>query len=205
MRLYENLKGQEGLTLLELVITSAIVLLVLVGFMKANTSISKASESAFERTLALQDANQVLERMRNIAAAGTQSVVAAFPQSSLVLGFATLANQTVTVNYVDPNADPLDVTIQVNWLEHGLRGVNAHLRSYITQRLPGVEIEDQPQDIDDPPQDTEDPDGNNDDDPGTNGGDPDVGGQDSQNGDCVGDPFNPNNPCPPNHDLQGVP
>ena len=137
-KLYKNKRDSEvGFSLVEATITSAIVVLVLVGFMKTNISLQRTSESSFERSTALQDANQVLERMRDIAPAGTfpTNVVSAYPNGNTVSGFTALNGETITVNYVNPVSDPLDITILVQWNEHGLRPVTAHLRTYLTQRI----------------------------------------------------------------------
>ncbi len=117
-------------------ITAAIVILVLVGFMGTNTAMGQASESSFERTLALQDANEVIERIRAAAETGNfpSNVVTAFPNNNTVGGFTSLTNETVTVSYANIASDPLDVRVQVQWLERGRRQVSAHLRTYVTQR-----------------------------------------------------------------------
>lgn len=130
-------KNEKGFTFIELMITMVVVVLVLLGFMAANANIQQASESAYQRTVALQDANRVIELMRDAAATGIfpANVTAVYPNGGAVAGFTNLPGQQVVVSYVNAGANPLDVTVTVSWLENGIRNVNTALRTYITQRL----------------------------------------------------------------------
>lgn len=132
-----SLRRTDGFTLIELMITMAVIVLALVGYIGANSAIQRSDEAAFERSVALQDANRVLEQIRNAAASGTfpQNVTSAFPNASTVAGFTSLTNQQVLVSYADTSADPLDVTVTVTWQRSGLRSVSAALRSLVTQRV----------------------------------------------------------------------
>lgn len=131
-----DLKREDGFTLIELMITVLVVVLALVGYVGANIAIQQTGEGTFERSVAMQDANQVIERIRNTAASGQfpDDVTASFPNGDTVDGFDTLTNEQVTVSYADPDADPLDVTVNVSWLGNGRRPVSAALRTYVTQR-----------------------------------------------------------------------
>lgn len=131
------MNNQKGFTLIEVMITAAVVVFVLVGFMGTNSAMQQATDSSFERTLALQDANQVIERIRTAAATGTfpANAVTAFPDNGTVAGFTSLTGETVTVTYGNATANPLDVRIQIQWLENGRRAVRAHLRTLVTQRI----------------------------------------------------------------------
>ena len=130
-------KGQLGFTLIELMIAMVVTVLALVGFVGAGVAVQQGDESAFERTIALQDANQVVERMRNTALTGNfpTNVVAVYPNNGLVAGFNGLTNEQIRVVYANTAANPLDVTVTVTWLERGRRAVNTSLRSLLTQRL----------------------------------------------------------------------
>ena len=118
-------------------ITMAVLVVTLLGFMGANTAVQQSSAAAFERAVAVQDANQVIERMRNTAAAGTfpANVTGLFPNGGAVNGFNTLTSELIIVTYVNPAANPLDATVTVRWLEKGVRNVDTSLRTLITQRL----------------------------------------------------------------------
>ena len=128
--------SERGFTLIELMITMVVVVLVLLGFMGANTSIQQASEATHQRTIALQDANRVIETIRNTAASGTfpGNVTAAYPNNGAVAGFSNLTNEAITVSYVNTGVNPLDVTVTVSWSERGVRNVSTQLRTLVTQR-----------------------------------------------------------------------
>lgn len=117
-------------------VTMAVMAAVLLAIMTANAMISQTSEAAYQRLVAVQDANQVIERMRNTAITGNfpGNVTAAYPNGGSVGGFTSLTSETVTVAYTSTVTNPLDVTVTVNYLENGRRAANTALRSLITQR-----------------------------------------------------------------------
>ena len=127
---------QSGFTLIEVSITISIVILALLGAMASNTALHQSSTSAYERSVAIQDANQILERMRNTASSGQfpGNVTAVFPNNGSVAGFTNLTNQQVVVSYVNPSTNPLDVSVTVSWLQNGLRNTSTSLRTLMTQR-----------------------------------------------------------------------
>ena len=134
--LFENLKREKGFTLIEVMITLVVMTGALLAVMTANGAISQTSEGMYQRLVAIQDANQVIERMRNTASTGTfpGNVTAVYANGGTVAGFSTLTSETVTVAYVNSASDPLDVTVTVSYLENGRRATNTALRSLITQR-----------------------------------------------------------------------
>lgn len=130
-------KNEKGFTFVEVMITMVVVVLVLLGYMGANMNIQHASEAAYQRTVALQDANRVVELIRNVAATGQfpANVTTAYPGGAAVGGFTNLPGERVFVAYRNQAADPLDVTVTVSWLENGVRAVNTAIRTYVTQRV----------------------------------------------------------------------
>ena len=160
-KINRTLKGERGFTLIELMIATVVMVIALAAVLMANTAASQTSEVLFQRTVATQDANQVIEQMRSTAASGTfpGNVVAAFPNNTARPGFQNLTalcgglakpplactwpfaftpNNTsweqVVVTYADPAANPLDVTVTVVWLDNSRRNATASLRSLVTQR-----------------------------------------------------------------------
>lgn len=131
-----NLKSEQGFTFIEVMISMVVIVLLVTGFLGSATSLQAANLAAFERSMALQDANQVIETMRNTAATGTfpANVVAAYANNSTVSGFTSLSGEQVRVSYANVAADPLDVTVTVSYNENGRRAVTAVLRTYITKR-----------------------------------------------------------------------
>lgn len=130
------LKSQNGFTLIEVMITMVVMAAALLAILTANAMVSQTSEGAYQRLVAIQDANQVIERMRNTAATGTfpGNVTAVYPNGGTVAGFTSLTNETVTVAYASTVTNPLDVTVTVSYLENGRRAANTAMRSIITQR-----------------------------------------------------------------------
>ena len=130
------LREQKGFTMIELMISLLVLTLAIVGYIGANIYVQRTTEEAFERSVATQDANRVIELMRNTAQTGTfpNNVVAAYPNNGLVTGFANLTNEQVRVTYVSITANPLDATVTVTWTSHTGRQENTALRTLITQR-----------------------------------------------------------------------
>ena len=128
--------NQEGFTFIELLISMVVVVLLVMGFLGSATAMQAANFAAFERSIALQHANQVIETMRNTAASGTfpGNVTAVYPNNGSVSGFTTLTSEQVTVAYASAAANPLDVTVTVSYSENGRRAVTQTLRTYMTQR-----------------------------------------------------------------------
>ena len=129
-------KDRNGFTLVELMIALFITALTIAGYIASNIVLQTTSEEAHQRTVAVQDANRVIERMRNAAQSGTfpGNVTSAFPQNGTVTGFNNLDSEQVTVTYVNTTANPLDVTVSVTWRSYNRRALSTVLRALITQR-----------------------------------------------------------------------
>lgn len=157
------LQKEEGFTLIEIMITMVVVVLALCGVLFANTAVQNAHMSAFERSIAVQEAHQVIEQMRNTAntTAGTfpGTVTSAYANNTARSGFTRLtancgdnatpasscnwpfsftsdstSNEQVVVTYANQSANPLDVTVTVVWKERGVRQESRALRALITKR-----------------------------------------------------------------------
>ncbi|MBU9889044.1 MAG: type II secretion system GspH family protein, partial [Candidatus Omnitrophica bacterium] len=129
-------KRQGGFTLTELMIALLVASLVLAGYIGANIQAQRNNEDLHERTLALQDANRVIEQMRNASRTGDfpHNVVTAFPENAPVEGYESLQNETVTVAYANSSANPLTATITVTWTSYTGRDSAEQMTVYITQR-----------------------------------------------------------------------
>ena len=79
---------------MELVVTIGILAFIILAILFANAQMQKAAQAAHERAVALQDANEVLEQMRNAADTGI------FPGN--VTG--TYPNNTATPDRSNPTA-----------------------------------------------------------------------------------------------------
>jgi len=136
-----TMNHHRGFTLVEVMITVAVVSLALFGLLAANTAIQRSNRTSFDRTVALQHANQILERIRDSANTSTNNAVTTYPHGAVipVPNYTTNVNeqligQQVVVTYVDTTTNPLDVTVTVNWQDQGTRAVSTSLRSFVTQR-----------------------------------------------------------------------
>lgn len=150
------LQKKRGFTLIELVITMVVAVGGLLSLMAANIAMEQRSDAAFVRTLAIQDANQVIEQMRNAADTAssepfqTNVTTAGASAAANVRSLPAVYNEQIVPCYRNSDgsrcdettADPLDVIVTVTWQEHGLsiwRGLNvpprsAALRALITKR-----------------------------------------------------------------------
>ncbi len=150
MKLFPGRNGNErGFTLIEIMITTAVVALVILGFVGATTSVQKVNQAAYERSISFQDANRVVEQMRDAAASGTFPANVTASYSGTLSGFSNLTNETVTVSYASATADPLDATVTVSYKEGGTRTVTNSIRTYITQRDMNDTSDDDDEDDDD--------------------------------------------------------
>lgn len=115
-------------------ITMVVVAVVVLGFMSSATGVQHQGQAAYQRAIALQDANQVIEQMRNAAASGTFPANVTGSFNGTVSGYSSLPSEAVSVAYVSATANPLDTTVTVSYLENGRRTTSASIRTYITQR-----------------------------------------------------------------------
>ena len=129
-------RNAKGFTMIELVIAMFVAALAIVTYIGGNIAIQRHAESLHERTVALQDANRVIELIRNVAQSGTfpANILTAFPDNGTVAGFTALTNEQVTVSYANTIARPLDVTVTVTWTSYTRRQSTAALRTFIMQR-----------------------------------------------------------------------
>ncbi len=130
-------RARCGFTLIEVAITMAIVSIALLSYLLSNTAIQQSNRSAFERSIALQDANQVIERMRNMSSNGQfpGNVTSVYSNNGVVQGFTNLPNEQVIVSYSSVSPNLLDITVTVSWLANGNRQTNTDLRTLLTQRV----------------------------------------------------------------------
>ena len=128
--------NQEGFTLAELMIAFLVITLVIVGYVGATTIAQKNSEEMHERTIAIQNANQVIEQIRTVSNTNPfpGSVIAAYPDNSHPAGFNDLPNEMITVSYSDTTENPLIVTVTVAWQSYARRPYTEAVQTYITKR-----------------------------------------------------------------------
>ena len=130
--------NRNGFTLIEVMIALVIATLTLGAYIGANVLIQKNTEVLNERTLALQDANRAIEQIRTASRttspAFPANVVAAYPNNSTIAGSGGLTSESILINYADPTANPLVVTVGVTWTSYARRTTTVAVQTYITQR-----------------------------------------------------------------------
>lgn len=141
--------GPTGFTLIELMIALFIVTLVIAGYIGANIAAQRNTEVMHERTIALQDANRIMEQMRTASGNTTvpfpDNVTAVYANghaytndpNNLPTGLEELplTNETITVAYTNATADhPFAATVTVTWTSYTGLQCTEMVKTYITQR-----------------------------------------------------------------------
>src|SRR3989338_8574101 len=106
---------KKGFTLIELMIALCIVLPVLLGAIGLNVYIFRLAETSRRSTVAIQDAHTVIEQIRNTSKTNLAQVVTNYPNGQAAAGFNNLPSEQVIVTYPNASADPLAITVTVNW------------------------------------------------------------------------------------------
>lgn len=127
------MRQKKGFTLVELMFALAILIPVALIAVNVNSLMAGRVRTARLITIALHDANTVMERIRDTSDLGLSQIVSSYPSGQAVSGFANLPNEAVVVQYPDPNANPLAITVSVEWTDSG-RLMRRVLTSYVTTR-----------------------------------------------------------------------
>lgn len=127
---------KDGFTLLELMISIAIMvgaILVIFGLLLNYLLLIETSKN---KTVAIDDAQAVLEAIRNTDPFTSSNVTTNYPAGVNLasnFGFNKLQNEAIYVSYASPAADPLQITVTVNWQEK-TRNRSESLITLMTQR-----------------------------------------------------------------------
>lgn len=128
------LKQKEGFTFVEILVALLIIIPVLLGLIGVNIYTFRAAESSKMIITAIQDAHTVIERIRYVATnQGLAQVVLNYPSGQAVAGFTNLDNEQIVVTYPNALADPLAITVSVNWRDHS-RSMTRSLLTQVTRR-----------------------------------------------------------------------
>ena len=134
------MNGRRGFTLIEVMITMLIFSGTMAAFFGFYMATARLNESSRNLTQALNDARVVLESIRNTAQSGGLTggtgVTGVYVQgNNLATGFslASLQNEAIRATYANPNADPLQVSLQVTW-DEWRRTRSATLDTFVTRR-----------------------------------------------------------------------
>ncbi len=135
----KRITPKHGFTLIELLITVLICVVALIAYLSSTASLQRTTEGAYEQIIATQDASRAIEQIRNTANTGIfpgniTSPPSPYQNNAVLPGFANLNGEQVVVSYLNPNADPLDVTATVTWQTNARRQATTSLRTLVTQR-----------------------------------------------------------------------
>lgn len=118
-----RLRGETGLTLLEVSLSMAIFAVVMSVSAQVLIGFSGSMEMQEQRQEAVQHCRAVLAQIRQ----DRDTSVLAFPQQITTIWpdgrqvtdpeIVTLDNEVITVDYADDDADPLQVTITASWTD----------------------------------------------------------------------------------------
>lgn len=139
-------EGRRGFTLLELMVTAGILVVSLLALLATYISLAALIESSRNTTVAINDANRVIEQMRNSAATSFTSMVSTnWTGWASSNGANTLTDEQVGFCYYNLNgtlifcsngstsANPVQVNINVSWTERS-RARSEQVVTLITNR-----------------------------------------------------------------------
>ena len=126
--------GSKGFTLMEVLMAMMMFATAFIVLMGIYVGIAGMRESSRNTTQAMADARAVVEAMRDSSASGLNNVTGQnWAQWALNNGLTSLQNEAVLVTYVNRNADPLEITVRIDWQERG-RNRFTTVSTLMTQR-----------------------------------------------------------------------
>lgn len=127
-----------GFTLLEVMLAGAVFLLVMGAAAQALVSYYVALDVQNQRNTAIQNCRAVLVDMRRVRdtapADFPEAILDNWPDGQVVEGLRHLPGEVMSVDYADPTANPLDVTVTCQWNDLRGRGVRVSVSSLLTDR-----------------------------------------------------------------------
>lgn len=134
----KTFNSKSGLTLVEILLAALIITVAAVAIIQSYLSSIYLSGANKEETIAQM---QLTNMMEAIKCAPFNKIIVDFPNGTAdgpagnsyatLVGGYVLKNEQITVSYINPNSDPLEITVSVNW--HDRRGVN-RTKYLITKR-----------------------------------------------------------------------
>lgn len=109
---------RKAFSLIELMISAALLITVLVPILVLFYHYLVVMEMSRNSSVAVSDASFILESMRSTEPFTINNVISAYPSGidvSSRIGPIKLKDETVRVFYQNPSADPLIVTVRVDW------------------------------------------------------------------------------------------
>ncbi len=130
----------RGSTLIELLIATLIFSVALGALLSSLVAIVNVIDLSRERTIATADLRNMLERIRS---APFSSLLTNFPNGLAdgpvsnpyvnITGGYQLIDEHITVNYANPNVDPLEIQVVETWKNKKGHAYNAALSTFKTR------------------------------------------------------------------------
>ena len=135
---FKRLRANDGVTLLELTIAMAVFAVILGATAQALISYYVALDAQNQRHTALRNCTGVISNMRDVRDANPASfpsaITALWPDGAAVAGAGSLNQEQVTVDYVNPNANPLEITVSSQWADMRGRPMSVGVSTILTDR-----------------------------------------------------------------------
>jgi len=121
--------SKNGITLVEILIATAIIVFAAIAVIQVYVSVIFLSDTNKEETIAMAHLTNMIEAIK---CAPFSNIIVDFPNGvsggttsndyAKLVGGYVLTGERIVVSYVNPNSDPLEITVSVNWRDR--RGVN---------------------------------------------------------------------------------
>lgn len=127
---------KEGFTLVELVVAMSIFTVVLGATAQALVSYYAALDLQNQRNTAIRNCTTVISQMRELRDDNPNdfpdAITAEWPDSAVIDGAGTLHQEQIDVDYVNPNANPLEVTVRSRWVDLQGRPMSLSVTTMLT-------------------------------------------------------------------------
>lgn len=118
----ENKRNKKGLTLIEVLVATSIIVFASLGLLQFYLSTLSLSETNNQESLAMTHVATMLEAIR---CTPFSQITTDFPDGvvdgsvgnayATLVGGYVLPQEHIIVSYVNPNNDPLEITARINW------------------------------------------------------------------------------------------
>jgi len=125
-------KKSDGFTLIELILSIALLAVGAISIYQAVFSYTELSEMAHDRNLAFFDLETALEDIRSTP---FDKIVEKYPDEEPIPKFDDLhlRNERITVTYRNPNRDPLVITATIEWQDRQGRSFSESMHTARTR------------------------------------------------------------------------
>ena len=130
----------KGTTLVEIMVATLVFVVALGALLSCITALLYLVDLSKEQTLGVSDSRNIMEKIRATAFVDMQ---AQFPDAledgpssgsySTILGGYALSNEHITVTYANINTDPLEIKVNVSWLDKRGHARNTSMSTFKTR------------------------------------------------------------------------